>query len=511
MIRHFGIFLGLCLLASCSVFKGESPPKREFRGVWIATVANIDWPASGTDPWEKQKADFTSLLAYYKALNFNAVIVQIRTAGDAFYPSGLAPWSKYLTGIQGVAPKTTEDPLKWMIAESQKHGMEFHGWMNPYRATFDRDTTQLDSSHTFYRNRDWIIPYGTRYYLDPGNPAVQTHMDSIVTEVVRNYAVDGIHFDDYFYPYTLKGEVFNDSTSYRQYNRDSLDKAQWRRANIDSLIKQTYATIKSIKPWVKFGVSPFGVWKNAATDPRGSATRAGQTTFDDLFADPVNWMDNHWLDYIAPQLYWSMDFPPASYRILAHWWSETTGNTPIYIGHAAYKIRNNSDSAWDRRKELSRQIELARALPGVKGNVMYNATALYKNQPDIAAMLYRRHYKYPALTPAVAVPAKSMLPPQRFTMQDISPYALEMHLVDPAPDIDKVLIFGSRIKKRASAGDMRKLKGIIPINADGSAVINRGDLGRSPYFTIVFMDRYGRESLPTIRSAAEFLNHGTER
>src|SRR5690606_32409621 len=329
---------------SCATSKA---PKEEFRGVWIATVANIDWPKHPEDPAAKKKEDFLAILDFYRAMNFNAAIVQIRTAGDALYATDLAPWSAYLSPAQGEAPQGFGAPLAWMIEQTHKRGMEFHAWLNPYRATFDLDTLALAPSHDFYRHPQWMVKYGSKYYYDPGNPEVLAKFDQIVEELVRKYPLDAIHFDDYFYPYKIEGESFDDARSFARYGLPGQSLGDWRRSNVDSLVKRVHATIKEQKPWVQFGISPFGVWKNRDSDPRGSDTQAGQTTYEDLYADPLLWAQEGWLDYLAPQVYWSMELPVASHKKIVHWWANTAPATHLYIGNGLYKVKNNSDPAWD--------------------------------------------------------------------------------------------------------------------------------------------------------------------
>ena len=304
---------------------------REFRGVWIATVANIDWPVSPDSPWEVQKREYIKLLDYYKNLNFNAVIVQIRAAGDAFYPSNFAPWSKYLTGKQGKAPATQENPLTWMIKEAHDRGLEFHAWLNPYRATMNLETSDLSPEHDFFKHRNWMLKYGTKWYYDPGLPEVKNHLLAIIKEVVTNYDIDAIHFDDYFYPYKEPKLDFPDKASYDKYKKPGQSRDDWRRQNVNDLILALSQTIKAQKPWVQFGISPFGVWRNQSKDPKGSPTQAGQTNYDDLYADVLLWMKNKWIDYLIPQLYWSMEHRLASHRKLADWWSNNSFGTNIYI------------------------------------------------------------------------------------------------------------------------------------------------------------------------------------
>jgi len=373
--------------------------QREFRGVWIATVANIDWPTSGLDSDEKQKKDFISLLDYYKNLNFNVVIVQVRTAGDAFYPSKYAPWSRYLTGKEGQGPQTLENPLSWMIQESHARGMEFHAWLNPYRATFDLKIDQLSPNHDFYKHRDWMIKYGAKYYYNPGLPEVKNHLTTVVKEIVDNYDIDAIHFDDYFYPYKITKETFSDQASYNKYKKQGQSLDDWRRQNVNDLIQSIHAAIKISKPWVQFGISPFGVWRNQAMDPTGSPTQSGQTNYDDLFADPLTWMKNKWIDYLIPQIYWSMDHPLASYRKLNDWWSTNSHGTNIYVGNGPYKIREDSDENWKIPSELNNQVQYSRTLTSIQGNAFFSAKSLYFKNQDIANLLRKEVYYKPVLSP----------------------------------------------------------------------------------------------------------------
>ena len=382
---------------SCGVFKPIPQPKTEFRGVWIATVVNIDWPKNGKDAVEKQKADYLAILDFYKNLNFNAVIVQIRDAGDAFYRSTYAPWSRFLTGKEGEAPKTKGDLLSWMINEAHGRGMEFHAWLNPYRATFDLKTEILSPIHDFHLHPEWMIKYGEKFYYDPGLPQVRNRMVQIIDELVTAYDIDAIHFDDYFYPYTIRGEVFHDSLSYTYHRLPDQSLEDWRRSNIDSLVQNTHKVVKSKKPWVQLGISPFGVWKNNTTDPRGSDTKAGQTTYEDLYADPLLWMEKGWLDYLVPQVYWSMDLPVASHKKIVGWWAMNATNTNLYIGNGTYKIRNNGDTAWDDKKELPDQLNLARHTDEVMGNVFFSAKSLMGKHRDVVDFMKRKYYKRAAL------------------------------------------------------------------------------------------------------------------
>ena len=399
------LWLGLLYLSCTSTQKISS----EFRGVWVASVVNIDWPKNGVDSVEKQKKDFQDLLDYYEKMNFNAAIVQIRTAGDAFYPTKYAPWSRYLSGKEGMPKSGFDDPLQWMITETHKRGMQFHAWFNPYRATFDLDTTKLAQNHDFFTHRDWMIQYGKKHYYNPGIPEVWQHLTQIVEEVVTQYPIDGVHFDDYFYPYKEAGAFFNDSLTFTNNALPHQSLEDWRRSNIDSLVKNVHLAVKKAKPYVQFGISPFGVWKNQSTDPLGSDTQAGQTTYEDLYADPLVWMNHHWIDYIVPQAYWSMDYPPASHRKISLWWTNNSPNTLLYMGNGPYKIRNNSDQEWHKKKELAHQLQLARSLPKIQGNVFFSAKSLPPHT-DVTRLLQRKFYKQPIKTPNPTNGIKRNLP-----------------------------------------------------------------------------------------------------
>lgn len=383
-------------------------PKNEFRAVWIATVANIDWPKSNIDAVEKQKVDFIEILDTYKKMNYNAVIVQIRSAGDAFYPTDLAPWSRYLTGKEGKAPSPYFDPLEWMITEAHARGFEFHAWLNPYRATMDSRTEIVSPNHDFYKHPEWMIKYGGKYYYNPALPEVQTHLVTVVNEVVRTYDIDAIHFDDYFYPYRIKGEEFNDRVSFTKYG-GGLSLEDWRRSNVNNLVKCVSYSIKNIKPWVQFGISPFGVWRNKSVDPKGSETEAGQTNYDDLYADPLAWMENNWIDYLVPQLYWSLDHPKASYSKLLKWWSENSKNTAIYIGNGTYKINTDSDKKWNNPYEIPNQIDITRTYKNIQGNAFFSAKSFVKKNQNVAQLLLENQYKYPALPYAVPNSKKTLI------------------------------------------------------------------------------------------------------
>lgn len=471
--------------------------KREFRGVWIATVANIDWPKSGNDSWEKQKYDFIALLDYYEQLNFNAVIVQVRAAGDAFYPSNYSPWSKYLTGQEGVKPKTQEDPLSWMILQAHQRGMEFHAWFNPYRATFDLKLDKLASTHDFYKHPDWMVKYATKYYYDPGIPEVRKHLVNIIEEVVLNYDIDAIHFDDYFYPYKVDKEVFNDQASFKKYALSGQKVEDWRRQNVNNLIQEVHRTIKKNKPWVQFGISPFGVWRNKDKDVIGSNTRAGVTNFDDLYADPLTWMKNKWIDYLIPQIYWSMEFNLASHRELVAWWAKNSFDTKIYVGNSPYKIRDNFDVAWNDPKEIEKQVAYARTIKGIHGNAFFSAQSFYTKNRDVANMLRSSHYQEKILSPAFT--SLDHIPQGKNVQVELMKMETGLQLYMPL-SIDPMYRYAmiytgdniQDIKIKAKSVQVQKIH--LTERTRKSILLNQGT-ANSKYITVTFLDRYGKETV----------------
>jgi uncharacterized lipoprotein YddW (UPF0748 family) len=374
-------------------------PKYEFRAVWVATVYNIDWPKTQTDTPEKQREDFIKITEFYNTMNFNAVIAQIRTAGDVFYPSKYEPWARYLTGKEGQAPEPFYDPTKFMVEETHKQGLEFHAWFNPYRATMTLDTTKLAPNHPFYQHRDWMIKYGPKYYFNPGLPEVQQYAINVIMEAVNQYDLDAVHFDDYFYPYKVKDEFFNDTLAYKKYGKKFKNIEDWRRDNIDQFVKKMSEAIKKVKPDVKFGISPFGVWRNREKDPLGSDTKAGQTCYDDLYADPISWIKNGWIDYIIPQAYWSIGFEPASYSKLTEWWASQPYEVALYMGQGPYKVNNNADKSWENPEQISNQVVFNRLLPKVKGSAFFSAKSLIDNPLNVAYHLKTNVFSKPALVP----------------------------------------------------------------------------------------------------------------
>lgn len=377
----------------------QMAPKREFRGAWIATVANIDWPSRPGLSSGQQQQEYIRLLDTLQNLGINAVIVQIRPSADAFYISSIEPWSYWLSGKQGQPPMPYYDPLRFMIHQAHLHGMEFHAWLNPYRAVFDMHS-RLSADNITRIHPDWFVTYGDRKYFNPGVPAVWTYLTNLVRDIVSRYNVDGIHFDDYFYPYRLAGRAFPDYQTYMRYGRpEGLGLEDWRRHNVDTVIELVSKAIKQVKPWVKFGISPFGVYRNEREDPDGSNTLAGQTDYDDLYADVLLWLKKGWIDYVAPQLYWEFGNRAAPYEILLDWWNRHTFGRALYIGQGLYRI--GSSPAWRDPRQLPDQLMANRTEPHVEGSIFYSASVFNRYLLGFQDSLKEHFYRYPALIPTM--------------------------------------------------------------------------------------------------------------
>ncbi|RIV27634.1 glycoside hydrolase [Fibrisoma montanum] len=411
------------------------PPKREFRAVWIATVDNIDWPSKkGLLPADQQQ-EIVALFDQQQQMGLNAVVVQIRAAADAFYAKSSEPWSEWLMGQQGLAPEPFYDPLDFMIEQAHSRNMEFHAWFNLDRATFSK-TASVAPSNIVFRKPGWFLEYGGRKLFNLGLPEVRSYIASVVANVVRNYDVDGIHFDDYFYPYAIAGQVLRDDSTY-QANYNGMKKADWRRDNVNRLVLELRDSIRANKPYVKFGISPFGIWKNQSSDPEGSATNGGQAYYE-LYADTRKWAREGWVDYIAPQVYFSTQFGRAPYRTLVEWWTRNCGNRHLYIGHGAYRVGRGSerDPGWYSASEFPEQLRYNRQQRAVAGSIYFSAKSLKTNPLFIRDSLRQGFYRYPALVPPMPwIDSIPPLPPRDLKAADSSD-GIELFWQQPEPATD---------------------------------------------------------------------------
>ncbi|MEU0598266.1 family 10 glycosylhydrolase [Streptomyces sp. NPDC006393] len=372
----------------------------EMRGMWLATVTNRDWPSRTGLGVARQRGELTALLDAAVRRRLNTVIFQVRPTADALWPSPYEPWSQWLTGTQGKDPGW--DPLGTAVKEAHARGLKLHAWFNPYRVALHADPSRLVASHPGRKHPDWVVPYGGKLYYNPGLPEVRAFVQRAMLDAVRRYPVDGVHFDDYFYPYPVAGRSFDDDAAYARHGGAFTSRAAWRRDNIDRLVRETAAGIQRLRPGTQFGISPFGVWRNASTDRRGSDTKAGVETYDDLYADTRTWVREGWIDYIVPQLYWSIGQSAADYAKLVPWWAEVArgSRTKLYVGEALYKAGDATQgAAWRDPDELSRHLALAEKHPQVRGHVFFAAKDVAADPSGAMARVVADHYRQPASPP----------------------------------------------------------------------------------------------------------------
>lgn len=381
----------------------EASPKRELRGVWISTHLSLDWPNRLQTP-EQQRAALAAILDHNKATGMNAAFLQVRSQADAMYPSDLEPWSYYLTNQQGSAPAPGWDPLEYAIAETRKRGMEFHAWINPYRAVAtvanEGNNAQYASTHVSRTHPEWLLQVGTVKILNPGLPEVREHVVKVIMDIVNRYDIDGIHFDDYFYPNGTAGDDAAYNADPRGFPNTAAGRADWRRDNINLLIQRVNDSIRAAKPWVKFGVSPSGIYRSSTDPALGSPTAAGALQhYTHLFADTRKWIEQGWVDYLAPQVYWYMGQAGSDYSLLAPWWNNNAYGRHIYIGLADYKMNT---AGWTSPEQINNQIALNRSLANISGQIHFRHAFLQGNALGYRTSLMNGHYKRPALLPVMA-------------------------------------------------------------------------------------------------------------
>ena len=394
-LKNYLLLLALLLVVGvrAQVPSGNKYPKREFRGAWIQAV---NGQFRGI-PTERLKQILISQLNSLQEAGINAIIFQVRPEADALYASQHEPWSRFLTGTQGQMPSPMWDPMQFMIEECQKRNMEFHAWINPYRVKTSLKN-KLAPEHIYHQHPEWFVTYGDQLYFDPALPESREHICKIVTDIVSRYDVDAIHMDDYFYPYPNPGEDFPDHVSFAQYGRGYSNKADWRRDNVNVLIKEIHETVRECKPWVKFGVSPFGIYRNKKNDPNGSDTR-GLQNYDDLYADVLMWINNGWVDYNIPQIYWEIGHPAADYDNLIHWWARHAASRPLFIGQDVMRTVNKADARNPLQNQMPAKMKLQRSLPTVQGSCQWYAAAVVDNAGNYRTMLEKEYHRYPALIP----------------------------------------------------------------------------------------------------------------
>lgn len=461
--------------------------KREFRGAWIATVANIDWPSKPGLPAVEQRQQFLKQLNQLKSVGCNAVIVQVRPACDAMYASKKEPWSHYLTGRQGEPPFPYYDPLVFMIEETHKRNMEFHAWFNPFRALMDSKKNPNPSNHVTRTHRDWVINYGGKAYIDPGIPDAREYVISVITDVVKRYDIDAVHLDDYFYPYRVAGQTFGDTRSYARYG-NGMDKEDWRRDNVSRFISLLNTSIKHEKPYMKLGISPFGVWRNKSKDPQGSETKGGQTTYDDLYADVLMWLQKGWVDYMMPQLYWEHKHKAAAFDILQPWWYEHCYQRHIYYGLGLYRMTTAKSGPWTSPNELLWQMRDIRDRCPNSGYSFYSSSCFDRIKPALADSLQNGFAKYPALIPPMTwlddeAPAAPVVKANGF--------ALEWSSKNPSKEPLKYVVYRFEDNEKI---DLERNDRIVSIQQETEYKIKDTKYRRNATYVVTSLDRLWNES-----------------
>ena len=387
-MKHI-IFL-LALL--CSMSAGAQK-KREFRGAWIQCV-NGQFLNLGT---ERMQQTLSYQLDELQKDGVNAIIFQVRPECDALYASQIEPWSRFLTGQQGRAPQPYWDPLQWMIEQCHARGMELHAWINPYRAK-TKTTTALATNHIAIRKPQSCFEYDGLMILNPGLPENRDYICTVVRDIVSRYDIDGLHMDDYFYPYPVAGQPIPDDAAYQMYPNGITNKGDWRRHNVNLFVKQLYQTVHETKPWVKVGISPFGIYRNKKNSPIGSNTN-GLQNYDDLYADILLWVNNGWMDYCVPQLYWEIGHKAADYDTLIKWWNQYASNRPLFIGEDVERTVNNADPKNPNQHQMHAKHLLHQQMKHVNGTVLWYAKAAVDNIGNYGTMLRQQYWRTPALQP----------------------------------------------------------------------------------------------------------------
>ena len=492
------IFLTICfslIFISTLLFPQTSaPPKREFRAAWVATVSNIDWPSSKGLSTTAQKTEAIAILDKHKQSNINAILLQVRPSCDAFYQGGLEPLSEYLVGVQGGNLSLYYDPLQFWIDEAHKRGMELHAWFNPYRSVVS-STSSVHSTHISKTQPSWNITYGASPYklLDPGIPAVQNYSTSVIIDVVRRFNIDGVHFDDYFYPYG--GMTNQDSATYANYKGTFTNIGDWRRNNVNKFIAMVYDSIKAIKPWVKFGISPFGIWKSGQPV-------SGLDAYSAIYCDALTWLQNQDVDYLTPQMYWKIG-GSQDYSVLMPWWSSRMNGRHLYSGNAVYRLTDTTFTKVNNASEIQNQIELNRVNNRALGFVAFSSKSITGNFKGIQDSLRANQFKYPALPPAMPwLDNVAPLAPVNLT-STIANNAVQLQWQKPgsASDNDTVHYFAVY---RAAAPDtinVNNIKQIIVITATDTTryIDNTVVNGASYSYLVTAFDKLNNESETTAR------------
>lgn len=475
----------------------EANPKREFRGAWLHVIGQSQWQNKTT---EHAKRYIQEQFQKLQDAGCNAVIFQVRPTADAVYKSDLEPWSAWLTGKRGKAPSPEWDPMEFAIEEAHKRGMEFHAWLNPYRVTSSSKEV-LPAGHLSKREPNRFVKFNGQTFFDPAYGENRDFICDVVRDIVRRYDVDAIHIDDYFYPYPANGKKFEaDDASYRKFG-NGMERKAWRRHNVDLLIEQLHATIKSEKPWVRFGVSPFGIWRNKSSDPRGSNS-SGLQNYDDLYADVLLWARNGWIDYLAPQLYWSLDMKAAPSRQLAKWWNDNAEGVDVYIGQDVQRTMNTADPGNNDKNELDTKVKLSRSLPNVKGNVWWHGYWVTDNYKGVADSLSLKYQSSLALPPEYGDPAYKPRPVTDLSLVSDNGRLFLTWTGDVGSslqrdtDVVKYVVYQFFPGETVDVDDAQTIIAITPYTSVLVEDASDGPSAEGSTFVVTAVDRMNRESEP---------------
>lgn len=492
MARRLFLFLqAIAVIATAAMLPGPVraqsglEPKREFRAAWVSTVANIDWPSSRELSTREQQAELIAILDRAVELNLNAIILQVRPMGDAMYASRLEPWSEFLTGTAGRAPQPFWDPLEFAVEECRRRGLELHAWFNPYRAKHPDARTRFSDRHISRTNSRNVHQYGRYLWMDPTAEEIKQHTLDVILDVVRRYDIDGVHIDDYFYPYPYyaDGKEFPDDANWRAYRArgGTMGRGDWRRNHVNDFVRRLYSRVKSEDPKVKVGISPFGIWRPG--HPEGTK---GLDQYADLYADARLWLNEGWLDYISPQLYWRIDQRDQAYRPLLAWWAgENRRGRHLWPGNFTSRIEQNG--GW-RPEEIINQITATQRQRGATGNVHFSMVALMENRQGIADRLRNGPYAEPALIPPSPWLGRRR-PSQPAVQAERDPDRREIHLSWRSASNDDVRVWALYTRE-----DNRWKMQLIPAHRSRTHRMTLSDKNSLTEIAISAVDRLGNES-----------------
>ena len=494
-MRNAVLLTVLCFAGS--LYAQKPAIKTEFRGIWITTAYNLDWPSSATLTPKQQQQEFIELLDRHQKNGINTVIVQVRAAADAFYKSDYEPWSYWLTGEQGKAPTPFWDPLEFMVAECHKRNMELHAWFNLFRAVSHDKFFKPVKDHAINKNPDWTFKIDNKSFFDPGVPEVRNYLTAVVTDCVKKYDIDGVHLDDYFYPQESKKETIDDAKTFKKYGKGFDNIGDWRRDNINKLIKQLSESIHKTKTYVKFGISPAPVWRHKSSDKNGSETDRTLTCYDDLYADSRKWIQEGWIDYLIPQLYWSTKHKRVNFAKLLEWYGNNTFNHHIYAGLAYYKLSDTEDEGWKDPSQILEQIKLVRENTQIGGYCFFRSASFNNNPHHMEDSIRKNINSYYCIPPPMpwldSIPTKA---PISLTYSQDKQAVITLNWKTPLPAVDGELPYVYIIYRTTGKEtlNIHSSANIIGMVKENKFIDNTVKAGQSYTYYITSTDRLHNES-----------------